>query len=116
MNMEQIFIRAYADGIVESLRARVQSTPGALDIVAFAAVDLGEEAYDPTVYQVVAKFYWDTYSIPFGSLGASYETVLRLHLLSSRVQVGEADGWGVLNFANIDAAADWIALQASRLA
>lgn len=114
--MESIFLQAYAEGIIESLKAREGGDT-------FAGFDLGEEMYEDNRYLVPVKFWWEgvVSTGRFGGIGAqrtttdrSVQTVLRLDILSSRVTVGYDTEWYVLNFGNIDASADWLAQEAVR--
>lgn len=111
--MEQIFINAYADGIVQSLKARYSK--GDADV--FAAVDLGEERYSDTIYMVLVKFYWEHYRPVIGTIEGRLEAVLQLDILSSRVRVGSRDNWSewhALDFAHVDSSTDWITQEALR--
>lgn len=103
-DMEQIFIRAYADGIVASLKARFSTG----DQDAFAAVSLGEESYDNTVYAVSVKFFWEATNKVIGTVDRSLQTVLRLDLINSVLTVGYDTDWHPLHFATVDSSADWI--------
>lgn len=96
------FIKAYADGIVESLKARFMDS--------YASVSLGEENIEADLIAVNVKFFWES-SSSIGLVTRSYGTVLKINSGSGLVSVGETDMWGSLTFQTVDVAADWIAQQ-----
>lgn len=101
-DLHEIFIKAYADGIVESLKARFMDS--------HAAVSLGEDHIDDDIIQVSVRFFWES-SGPIGLVTRSQQTVLKVNASSGLVSVGETDMWGSLTFQTVDVAADWIVQQ-----
>lgn len=101
-DIHDTFIKAYADGIVESLKARFMDS--------HAAVSLGEEHIEAEVIQTSVRFFWES-SSPLGLVTRSLQTVLKINSSSGLVSVGETDMWGSLTFQTVDVAADWIVQQ-----
>lgn len=108
--MDEILLKAYADGIVNSLKERNGGN-------SFATVDVREEIYDEdsagtALLRFLVKFYWDSTG-PFGAdYTNSVEAVLTLNISDSRVTIGERMNWDHLTIEACGSAADWLAQQA----
>lgn len=112
--MHEILIKAYADGIVESLKSRNHyNTPdGPVDV--FAAVDLGEDHIEDDIHSVSVKFWWERYQPVVGTIEGRLETTLHINVLSGKVDIGYTGEWDHITPRTIDSAADWIVQEALR--
>jgi hypothetical protein len=112
--MEHILLKAYADGIVESLKDR--DTSG----FSFAAVDLGESGYsepneqgESDVYSMAVKFWWEVHNRHISeALDYSAAVTLRINLNTGKVTIGDNFEWVSLAPVDIHASADWVTQQA----
>jgi hypothetical protein len=112
--MHEILLKAYADGIVQSLKERYND-PGH-GPVPFAAVDLGEETNDGDVHSVQVKFFWEMYSSMIGSYERSYQTVLHVNGYEGMVSIDYTDEWGYLTPLCISSHTDWLTQAANKAA
>jgi hypothetical protein len=108
--MHNIFLQAYADGIVESLREREGGD-------AYAAVSIGEEESFQSLRLVMwkVKFFWETTSTILGRADRSYTTKLCFNLDNSEVSLFEDESSAPLSMQTVQTAADWIVMREQRL-
>lgn len=110
--MDQILLKAYADGIIDSLKEREGGD-------SHASVSVAEEMYDQDdtgadLLRFSVKFYWDI-TLPYGvDETLSVVTVLTLNIANSRVTIGYGNEWGYLTRQTVSEAADWLVQEARR--
>lgn len=112
--MHEILIKAFADGIVESLKARFEIVDEDGPVRTFAAVDLGEDHIDDDIHSVSVKFYWETHNKIVGTVDRSLQTTLHINVLNGKTDIGYQGGWENLTPMRIDSAADWITAEAAK--
>jgi hypothetical protein len=113
--MHETIVRAFADAIVESLKARSHSLAFDSPPDTFAAVDLGEDHHEGDIYSVSVKFYWEFHYKDKGIRDRSLQTVLAVNTMTGLLEVGYRAEWGYLIPSYVDSCTDWIAGEAAAL-
>lgn len=101
--MHNIFLKAYADAIVESLREREGGD-------SYASVSIGEEESFQSLGLVMwkVKFFWETTNKIIGTVDRSVETKLCFNLDNSMVSLFEHEDQEPFTMDAARSAADWL--------